>query len=238
MSRILKTHLMRLRTMGLIAAFALGLGAPARAGFAQFASFTTASGTPFNFTNLVTSGVLGNGANAVNFQFDPATGLSQLGYTATVSFGGGTNAPATLVGGMIDQPLNLNDTITFTDLNSGKILLSAVFTGDITGASGSLSPTLGSTSAANTLVYSSQFLPSSFFSNPSGFTITLPASSGLSIGPGGFINSFASFTASGQFSTTFTLAAAPVPEPSSLAMGGVAGAIGLVLARRRHGRPA
>jgi hypothetical protein len=138
--------------VALTATVAVTASSAAHAGPVQFASFTTASGTPFSFTN--------NGGNA----------------TTTSSFASTSGLAGTGGGGSIfDQPIDgaTTDAITFTDTTSHQTLLSVTHTGDVTGEISTSSTSPSSSANTHVLTYSSPLLPS-FFSLPSNFQISLP----------------------------------------------------------------
>jgi MYXO-CTERM domain-containing protein len=142
--------------------------------------------------------------------------------------GGPIFVPATSNAGTIDQPRSFPLTLAITEVGTGKNLLTMNFTGDIKGTSGAITSTLaGSDATGNTVTFSSAFLT---FSQPGdSYSVTLGSMSpALSIGPGGFLNSFVS-----GFSGSFTANASSVsttPEPASRALLAL-GALALI--RRR-----
>ncbi len=233
----------RMMVMGTLASCFLLANETAYADLSQFAQFTqVASDQPLSFTNNGgTSGSLAyNAASLVNFSFTTSSGLDTTVRTATLTLTGNpTNVPAsTLGGGFLDQPLTSVMMLKLTEVGGatpGANLLTVMFTGDIVGRG-----PIGSINAADTtgqvISYTSDFL-----------TVTPPGNSdilsldtispSLSIGPGGFLNSFVANVA-GQFTGNVTSInpSALVPEPSSLAMCGIAGVVGLAVARARRKR--
>jgi len=230
-------------------AVVLAVAAPgsAHAAAVSFAKFAFQTGTPFTFTNNGgTSATLGSGTNTVTFSFTDVNGNATQTFNATVVFAGSTTAPAGSSGSTLDQPLNgspTTDTIKFTDIdpgpNNGKTLLMVTYTGDLLAQSGTQNASIQSSSNINTLIYSSDFIPSSFFNNPQNFTLALPSdgSNNVSIGPGGFLNSFTSSFTTGQFFTSVV-----VPEPASVVMFGTGiattAALMVLRGRKRLVKPA
>jgi len=231
--------------LALAAVLAVAAPGSVHAAAVSFAKFAFETGTPFTFTNNTTSAALGSGTNTVSFSFTDVNGNATQTFNATVAFAGTTNAPAGTVGPILDQPLNgaTTDTIKFTDIdpgpNNGKTLLAVTYTGDLLAQSGTQNASIQSSSNINTLIYSSDFIPNSFFNNPQNFTLALPSdgSNNVSIGPGGFLNSFVSSFATGQFFTSVV-----VPEPASVVMFGTGMATTVVLlivrGRKRLVKPA
>jgi hypothetical protein len=222
--------------IGLASAVALTMAAssPAHAGPVQFASFSTASGTPFTFTNNGPNASLGSNTNTVNFAFTSATGLTTDTHVATVAFSGGTSAFVGTSGSFFDQPINgaTTDTITFNDTTNHQTLLSVTYTGDLTGQLGSSNASLGSSANVDVLAYSSALLVPNFFSLPSNFQISLPPDVSNSPGiSGNLLSSFTSSGASGQF---FTNPGPVVAAPASVVMFGTGMAAVALLVVRKH----
>jgi len=224
-----------------LAALAIAAQSPAQAAPAPFAQFTQAqNGTPFQFSNNTTNGTLGitSVTTPVNFNF--VSGPDTSSHAATLSLTAVTNAPATSTpiagSNFLDQAVNgagnpNSDVLTITDNATGKILLSMVFTGDIAGfqndSTGQLS---GNTARGNTVTFSSDF--GTFAAGANSYALGLTSINPvLSIGPGGFLNSFVS-SLSGSFRSSFQPAGA-VPEPASVAMFGTGLFATAVLASQR-----
>lgn len=215
----------RLAATFALAALALALQASAQASPTTFAQFTQAApGTPFALNNAVSFGQAGiqGSSTQVYFNFTGASGQSTVVHNATLLLQAATSVPATsaTLGGntYLDQSINANnDVLTIIDNNTGKTLLSLTFTGDIVGkqndTSASLSGSNDPVAGGDTVTYSSQFV--NFAPGVNSYLLGLTSiSPSLSIGPGGFLNSFTS-SITGSFAGT-TLAA--VPEPVSVAM--------------------
>jgi hypothetical protein len=209
--------------------------APAQAQSYTFAGFTLNAGAPLNFTNQTTGGTLSVTLNTqVNFNFTSSTGQSNAPHAATLSLSAVTNAGATTgtIGGTtyVDQSLNGSgnvnqDVLKITDNATGKNLLTMTFTGDILGKLGDNQGSItGSTDPAqggNVVTYSSDyltFIPSSGVGGTgllaNSFALAMTSiNPGLTIGAGGFLNSFTS-------AVTGSFTASTVPEPASIAMFG------------------
>jgi hypothetical protein len=230
------------RWLGLTLALAavLAVAAPAQAAPVEFAKFVFATGSDFSFTNNGSSATLGTGSvlPTVSFSFTDPLGNTTATFVATIAFTGGTTTPAGTVGSTVDQPINQTSTIKFTEiggLTPGANLLTVVYTGDLLGQVNTANIGLQSSSNINTLIYSSDFLPASFFNNPQNFIVNLPTdgSNNITIGPGGFLNSFIASNAQGQFFTSLVTA---VPEPTSMVMFGTGIAVTGLLAFRSRKR--
>jgi hypothetical protein len=222
-------------------------GGTASAAAYNFATFTeTSSSQPFSFINndggndaVIIVGavpVLGIGVD-VTFNFTAGTGLSTADHDASLAIftGGGpsTGTPvSTLSNGLVDQPIAGYTLLRLTDGATGKNLLTMNFNGDLVGRPGTPSAFLsgsdsgpvpaGSESAL--VEFTSDFLT---FQGGNSYGLSLAAiTPDLSVGPGGFLNSFTA-DLTGQFSGNATA----VPEPASL---GVLGLIALTLVRRRR----
>ena len=221
-----------------LAALAMTAQSPAQAAPASFAQFTqAAAGTPFSFTNNTTSASLGitTVTTAVNFNF--LSGPDTTSHAATLTLTAVTNTPATstpIAGSTyIDQGINdpSSDVLKITDNATGKTLLSLTFTGDLLGfqndSTGQLS---GNTARGNTVTYSSDY--GTFAAGANSYAMGLTSINPvLSIGPGGFLNSFVS-SVNGSFRGTFQPTGA-VPEPASVAMFGTGLIATAVLASQR-----
>ncbi|MFO0950512.1 MAG: hypothetical protein U0835_05045 [Isosphaeraceae bacterium] len=145
-----------------------------------------------------------------------------------------TTVPSAAAGSLIDQPLNNQTIIRFTGAtgtaDAGKNLLTMIFTGDIVGFSGSPTASLlGSKASGQTVIFSSDFINfAPQLGNAYSFSL-LNITPALSMGAGGFLNSFVS-NIGGQFSSDIVV----VPQPTSVAMFGTGIMATLVLASRRR----
>jgi hypothetical protein len=201
------------------------LPAQAASSLYEFANIRSAKADqPLSFTNNGgTSGTVAASAPVI-FHFTTPTGLSTADRAAhvTITGLGPSFTPAFPVGGgMVDQPISSPTTVSITEDATGKNLLTAAITGDILGRLGGPNASLsGSSQTGQVVTYSSDFLS---FTQPPGNSYNLglgTISPGLSLGPGGFLNTLIA-DMSGQFSG----GAAAVPEPSTLvllASGGIA----------------
>ena len=213
-----------------LAALALTAPSSAQAAPASFAQFTqSVSGAPFNFSNNTSNATIGlsnfSTSTPVNFNFlsgpDTSTHLATLSVTAVTT----AAATSTPIAGksFIDQSINgggspSSDVLKIVDNATGKILLSLTFTGDILGfQSNSTGQISGSTARGNTVTYSSDY--GNFGTGTNTYSLGLTSINPvLSIGPGGFLNSFTS-SINGSFRGSFQPVGA-VPEPASVAMFG------------------
>jgi hypothetical protein len=226
-------------------------GGTASAAAYNFATFTeTGSSQPFRFINN------DGGNDGVIAMIDTSSGYPPLGLPVTFNFTAGTGlstadhdaelliytpaAPSTgvpastLSNGMLDQPID-SSTLALTDSRTGKNLLSMTFiSSELVGRSGSpsalVSGSEGSPAPAGTVypqqhvLFTSDFLT---FQGDNSFGLSLAAiTPELSVGPGGFLNSFTA-DITGQFSGD----AIAVPDPASLS---VLGLTALTLVRRRR----
>lgn len=220
--------LKRIAIPGLVAL--LGLASSAGAAAFNFATFNEVSGArPFSFTNNTTSASLGyNTTVPVLFDFTNPTGLSTADRPATLTINtNSSNSPATVNGSLLDESINIATTLHITETSTGKNLLTMTFTGDLDGPSAG--PNAQITGADNnssnprTVTFTSDYL--TFTAPGNSYTLSLSSLSPvLSIGPGGFLNSFAA-DINGSFSGN------AVPEPAILSALAVAGAS--LLRRRR-----
>jgi len=186
---------------------------------------------PFSFTNNGgTSGTLSMVSAPVTFNFTTQSGLSTADHQATMTlqiinaFPPGTPStftPATAFGPVLDQPIPNLMTLSITEVGTGLNLLSMNFTGDLIGRAntpnGSLS---GADNTGQAVLFTSSF--GSFTQPGNSFVLGLGTITPfLSLGPGGFVNSF-NANVNGQFTANFS----PVPEPAaSVLFGlGIAGA--------------
>ncbi|MFO0910985.1 MAG: PEP-CTERM sorting domain-containing protein [Isosphaeraceae bacterium] len=233
-SPTLKAH-GRGRGLGLALAAAFLMNATTYAATVDFATFNqTASGSPFSFTN--NGGVSGtinyNTAVQVNFNFTAATGLGTgdrlANVTITNTGGVSTFTPAASAGGFLVQPLNNLPTIKFTEVSTGKNLLTMTFTGDILGRVGAAVGSIqGDDTTGQVVQYTSDYI--AFGAPGNSYVLSLGAiSPGLSLGAGGFLNSFTA-NIGGQFRGSIPT----IPEPTSIIMLGTGVALPL-WALRRH----
>ena len=220
-----------------LALAALAVAAPAYAAPYQFATFDiTNANQPFQFTNNGGTSASFSASANVNFDFTTQTGLSSLNPIAGVlKITGTTTTPAT--GSTV-----LNQEFTTSTLSiigaagtaeAGKNLLTMTFTGSIQGIAGGASGNLlGSDTTGQTVTYSSDFATS--INGPGnsydlGLNTITPS---LSIGPGGFLNTFIA-NLDGQFTGNFVPLSA-VPAPTSVVMFGCGlAATGLLATQRK-----
>jgi hypothetical protein len=219
----------------------LGLLARGRAEAApyQFAQFHIPSnGQPFNFTN---NGGTSASIDAVNvpviFNFTAATGLSTADHAAFLNISPVTqssNMPAITAASLVDQPLNLTNTLTLTSgMNgTGTDYLTMTFTGDITGfLGGPVASLLGADNNASNprvVTYMSDFGHFVPATGGNSYNLALEdISPPLVLGAGNFLGSSTS-NVSGQFSGNFV-----VPEPASAVLFGMGIlCVGLTAVRR------
>ena len=205
----------------------------------QFATFNlVTTNQPFTFTN--NGGTSGN-ISAVNvpvlFDFTIGTGLPTGDHaTLNLSTPGGPSTFTPASGGSTDvQPISNPTTLRILEDGTGKNLLTLLFTGNITGTDGGTTASLSGTDASGNLVaFTSDF--GTFTQPGNSYNLSLTTvNPRLSIGPGGFLNSFIA-NISGSFTANFTPAAPPpplVPEPGSIALLTGMGAVGAAFLRRR-----
>jgi PEP-CTERM motif len=173
---------------------------------------------PLSFTNNGgTSATLQALSVPVVFNFTAQSGLSTVDRTATLTINPPPSfLPAIVAGSLLDQPVHPTN-FSIIENATGKILLSMLATnGELVGISGAQN---ASVSGASTSVFSSDYAT---FSAPftQSFNLGLATlSAPLSIGPGGFLNSFTS-NLNGQF-TVDSAGFIPVPEPTSAALFGI-----------------
>lgn len=230
---------MSTRALGLGLAVALLMAtATAQAASVPFAQFQQTTGSPVNFTN--SGGALGTltlspPAVPVTFNFLGTSGLPTADRAAVMTLNALSLTPATNAGGVLVQPINgPANAITFTEVGTGKNLLTMIFTGNILGFAGSSNAQLsGDLALGNTVIYTSDYLTfGGPGSNEASYLIGLPqVTPALSIGAGGFLNSF-SANAFGSFSSGIAF----VPEPASVVMMGSGAALPLWLLLRRRKR--
>lgn len=200
-----------------------------------FANFTeTAASRPFSFTNTGgIGGMLGyNTSVPIQFNFTAATGLPTNDRAATLTIvHTGTFVPASTSGSNLDQPITGTlPTYTITETATGKNLLTMIASGDIQGKSGATSGSLAGSQPADTIAFTSDYINFVPASNGYSFALTSITPT-LSIGPGGFLNSFTSDVV-GAFSTSDQFII--VPEPASAAMIALASLSLLVRTKRRN----
>ncbi len=208
---------------------ALSLAAQGSVAPYNFANFSEPGGNlPFTWTdNGGTSGSFSALSIPIEFTFTTPTGLSTVAHAATLSISGVTSTTAISAGGFDIQPLNSTETLTVTDNVTGKNLLSMSFTGSLIGfANGPNGSAQGGDISGQVVSFTSDYL---HFTTPGdSYSIALNnVTPVLSIGPGGFLNSFAS-DLSGLFSGNATA----VPEPATGLI--FVGAAAAALIRRRR----
>ena len=153
----------------------------------------------------------------VVFNFTTQSGLSTVDRPATLTINPPPSfLPAIIGGSLLDQPIHPT-TFSIIENSTGKNLLSMTATnGELVGISGAQNASL---SGASTSVFSSDYAtfsaPFSQSFNLGLATLSVP----LTVGPGGFLNSFTS-NLNGQF-TVDSAGFVPVPEPSCAALFGI-----------------
>jgi hypothetical protein len=230
--------LVRLHRLLICAGAALLLALPglSQAAPFEFANFNLLNANqPFSFTNNGgTSGTISAVSAPMTFNFTTQSGLSTADHQATLTITSGpgvpsTFVPATSLGALVDQPITTLTTLTITENGTGLNLLTMIFNGDIVGRSGGPNADLsGADSTGQIVLFSSAF--GLFGPTGNSFDLGLATiSPALSIGPGGFLNTFAS-NIDGQFTANFA-----VPEPGSSVLLLATGltALGLVAVRRK-----
>jgi hypothetical protein len=214
----------------------------ARGASIVFAGFSVPSGQPsFSFTDNVVTGTISAVDIPVAFRFTTATGLDTTDHAAFLSISGVngfSTATPTAGATVLDQPIDQLEKLTITSGTggTGTNFLTMLFTGDLTGVSGGNQGDLSDSDNAlvpRTVSYTSDF---GKFSTPgSGYNLALSnISPGLSIGAGGFLNSFRS-DISGTFTGNFQPVAV-APEPGSVALLAT-GIAGILIVRRRMSQP-
>jgi hypothetical protein len=210
---------------GILALLPQGRVEAAAIQFAQFRMLTPGTGNEFTFTN---NGGTSGSIDALNvpviFNFTAATGLSTVGRPGFLNIAPvtqSTNMPAITAATLVDQPLNLTNTLTLTSgMNgTGANFLTMVFTGDITGfLGGPVATVLGAdNNPSNTKIvtYTSDF--GTFVPATGGNSYTLPLTNItplLALGAGNFLGT-SSANVAGQFTGNF------VPEPASAVLFGM-----------------
>ena len=203
--------------LALVLVLSPATGSQALAGPVQFASFTTASGTPFSFTNNGASPALGSDANSGNFSFATVDSLATIDHVDNLTISGNTTIPVYTAVSIFDRPNNspVTDTIVFNDQVTNQTMLTMTFMGDLTEQFGSSNASLGSSAGLNVLSYSSPLLPT-FISLPANFQLTAPTEETTAVAASGtYLNSFTDVTGVGQF---FTNPTSIVPAPASAVM--------------------
>jgi hypothetical protein len=211
--------------VGLALAFALALvltpspDSRALGGPVQFASFTTATGTPFSFTSNGSSPALGDDAGTGNVSSAAAvvSSLSAINNVENLSVDGTPSVPVYTAVSILDLPNHgpATETIVFNDLATSQALLTVTFTGGMTGQLGNATASLGSPAGLSLLSYSSASLPS-YLSLPANFQLSLPDDGTTTVAASvSHENSFSPPDASGQF---FTNPTSIVPAPASAVM--------------------
>ena len=214
------------------------VGTAARAAPIQFADFHLVNATqPLTFTNNGgVSATLQAISVPVVFNFTTQSGLPTTDHAATLTISPlPTTLPAIVAGTLLDQPIHPSLDLSITESGTGKNLLTMISTGgDLVGFSGGVT---GSVSGMNSSVYSSDFgtfnSPVSESYNLGLATLSVP----LSVGPGGFLNSFAA-NVNGQFSVDSGGFTPKLPEPATAALFGMGALAVAALAaskRRRAG---
>jgi hypothetical protein len=241
-------------------AAALCASAPVQASSVDFAHFNLATCTSATVTRTQDTDTYSWATSAdVTFNFvTSSTGLSSANHTATLTLTGTLNGSST-GSPNFDQPLGTTGTLAsmvFTEVGTGKDLLTVSFTGHITGALGGnvgqfVASTLTAQGNPDTVKYHSDFLQFGSFDSGSGgtnpgitgasFLIGLPNVSPAFTSKGGVLNIFSwnadgvagsnGFFVNSDVSDPFALT--PVPGPASVVMlGWGLGATGLIAVRR------
>ena len=203
----------------------------------EFANFHLLNANqPLCFPIRRNSGSLVAESVPVVFNFTTQSGLPTTDHFATLTInpqgGPSTVAPAIPAGPLVDQPINVPTTMLITEDGTNANLLTMTFTGNLSGTiRGTESALTGAESLADLVTYTSSF--GTFQSPGNSYNLGLAtADIPLSIGPGGFLNSFIA-NVNGQFSANFT---ANIPEPSSLVLLGLglATIVGPAIRQRRR----
>jgi hypothetical protein len=214
------------------------VGTAARTAPIEFGNFHLLNATRLlSFTNNGgTSGTLQALSVPVIFDFTVQSGLPTIDHAATLTINPvgtlPTTLPAIVAATLLDQPIRPLD-LSITENGTGKNLLTMISTGgDLVGFNGGVT---ASVSGMNSSVYTSDFAtfnsPISQSYNLGLATLSVP----LSVGPGGFLNSFTA-NVDGQFSFDGGLTP-KLPEPATVALFGM-GALAvaaLAASKRRRG---
>ncbi len=206
-----------------------GMATPTHAGVVTFAQFDETGGNaPFSFTNTTTSATFSGTADG-NFTL-LIPGMPGTPQAATITLSSTTNAPAGSAGPFVDQPINgSTNTISFTRDSDGANLLTATFTGDLFGFDSDKSASL----TGSTVTLTSSVLDLSGATTP-GLAITVSnINPALSIGPGGFLNSFAADLSGGFTADAYPTVIQATPEPATLVSLGVCLSAPVAVRRKR-----
>ncbi len=224
-----------------VAAIALlMIGSVAYAAPIQFADFHLVNATqPFSLTNNGGTSLTVQALSVpVVFNFTSQSGLPTADHNAILTINPAGTAATTLAaiaaGSLLDQPINpLNFSIL--DSSTGKNLLSlSTSSGDLVGMSGGATASL---SGMNSGAYTSDFATFNASATRS-YNLGLGTlSAPLSLGPGGFLNSFIA-NVNGQFTVDSGGFRPNTPEPASIVLSGLGALVFSALAiskRKRNG---
>ncbi len=197
----------------------------------EFANFHLLNANqPFNYVNLGgVSGQIGAVNVPVMFDFTAQSGLPTADHAATLNIVPTLlPIPASAAGGLLSEPVSSAATLTITDNATNQNLLTMLFTGTLSGVAGGPNASITGDDNLNTVAFSSDF---GTFPDPgNSYNLGLGTiSSLLSIGAGGFLDSFQA-NISGQFTAAFD---AKIPEPASVVLLVLALVWLLPLSRRR-----